>query len=433
MDVPQGARYQLFFEPDGQSAIDASPCLSNIYTLYGYCWYDVFPGRADPHEFTVKFRESPIASVLRVGAEDGSTTVRRLVARGGRLAVAATSTNGRLPFGGQVANVGSATELLAVREADGRVWAAPLPAVPDAIGLRADGTASALFFDNRGLVFPSGTGGSGTQPALVLAHYSNGNFLQLERLAQLPQGTSLTEGVVGDDEAAAAVVYNNSSFGAVGFPAHYSLFVYRNPAGSVVMRGLDAQGQGAGSTNISLDSGNAAVRLLSYFYTFTAGAPTGAREVIGGQLQSLVLSGNQLATSWYSTENSMDFGGGPVPGGRIPAFFYAEHGLDMRVSSASAANRPDLQYGLGYTFPAPSGPVFVASTFRGGFQYGKVRDQSYNFIYAGDLAGNKAQPFLYDPDGNSLWIAVRHQGTVNYDVGQLTSVFQTVLVQLRMP
>ena len=84
-------------------------------------------------------------------------------------------------------------------------------------------------------------------------------------------------------------------------------------------------------------------------------------------------------------------------------------------------------------FPAASGPVYVATTFRGGFQYGKLRDPSYHFAYAGDLAGNKAPPFLYEQDGNSLWIAVRHQGTVDYDVQPLTSVFQTVLVQLRMP
>ncbi|WP_224241102.1 hypothetical protein [Hyalangium gracile] len=431
VDVPQGARYQLFFEPDGQSALDAFPCPTNIHALYGYCWYDVFPGLAQAPQFTVKFRQSPVASVLRVGAEDGSTTVRRLVAREGRLAVAASTTNGRFPFAGQVVNVGTATELLAVRETDGRVWAAPLPAVPDAVGLRADGTASALFFDNRGLSFPSGPAGSQTAPALVLAHYANGSFLRLERLAQLPQGTAVSAGAVGDDEAAGAVLYNGSGFGAVGVP-ELSLFVYRQPTGNVVLRGLDTQAL-AGSTNITLDSGNAAVSALTKLFTFTAGAPTGTREVANGQLQHFVLRGNQLDSSWSSFQGVLDFGGGPVRGQQSPAYFHAEHGLDLRLISASAVVRPELQYGPGSIFPGPSGPVFLTNTFRGGLQYGSLRDQGYLFTYAGDLAGNKAQPFLSDLDGNSLWVAVQNRGTVDYDVTRISSPFQTVLVQLRIP
>jgi hypothetical protein len=429
IDVPVGGRFQLFFEPDGRSALDASPCLTNIYTLYGYCWYDVYPG--GPAEFTVTFRESPIALVLPVGASDGSTTVKSLVARGGRLAVTASTTNGRLVFGGQVANVGSATELLAVREPDGRVWAVPLPAQPDAIGLKADGGATALFYDNRGLVFPSGPASPGTLATLVLAHYANGSFVRLERLAELPQGTQVSVGAVGDDESAAAVFYNGNTFSAVGIP-EYSLLVYRNAAGSVVLRGLGTQAL-AGYTDLTLDSGRAAVRALTSLYTFDGGAPAGTRDVANSSFQNFYFSGDRLFSVWYATQGALDFGGGPVPSGQGDPFYFAEHRVDLSLVSARAVNRPDLQGGPGYVFPAASGPVFIRQTFRRGFQYGRLSDTSYNFSYAGDLAGNMSQPFLYEQDADSLWIAVKHQGTVDYDVTQVSSVFQTLLIQLRMP
>ena len=76
-----------------------------------------------------------------------------------------------------------------MREAEGGSWAVPVPMAPAAIGFQSDGTVAALFYADRSLSFPSGTVGSFTAPVVVLAHYANGSFQRLERLADVPSGT----------------------------------------------------------------------------------------------------------------------------------------------------------------------------------------------------------------------------------------------------
>ena len=49
------------------------------------------------------------------------------------------------------------------------------------------------------------------------------------------------------------------------------------------------------------------------------------------------------------------------------------------------------------------------------------------------MLGNKASPLMSSADGSSFWVAVRHQGTVNYEITQFGPTYLTVLLQLRLP
>ncbi len=113
--------------------------------------------------------------------------------------------------------------------------------------------------------------------------------------------------------------------------------------------------------------------------------------------------------------------------------FHAEHGMDAGLLSLTEVNALEPVGRYVAITPAPSGTMFVTSNFRGGIHYGRLSDPGYFFSYGGELTGNKATPTLQDRDGDSLWVAVKHQGTVDYDRGILRDVFREVLLQLRLP
>ncbi|MDY7229381.1 hypothetical protein [Hyalangium rubrum] len=432
VEVPIGARYQLFFEPEPGNAWEQLTCGSGYFALYGYCWLDIFPGASQ--QVTVKFRESPVSSLLPVGAADGSSMVKRLAARGGRVAISATTTNGKLPMGPSVVEVASAQELLGVRESDGRVWGAALPTTPEALGFRSDGSVSAMFLANREFNFPSGTVGSHTAPVLILAHYANGSFQGIERLAELPQGTSFAvdTGTVGDDDAAAAVLSNFSGFGGLGFP-EYSLLVYRSPTGTVTLRGLAQTQTVTNDGQTSLAAGRAAVVLNDDFQlSFDGSNVVATRSVQDATVVTVSQTGDRTLSLWRTFQNSINLGGGPIAGQGSNSTYYAEYGQDGRYITARVL---PLWQGASYLAPAPSGPIFAGPNNRGGLMVGRVTDPGYLFNYAGDLTGNKATPFLADSDleAGSFWVAVRHQGTVDYDVATIQEPFRQLLVQLRLP
>ena len=161
VEVPVGSRHQLFFEPDSQSVLDQYPGYQPFLSLYGYVWFDVFADTQSP--VRVSSGHTPVAAVYPISTADGSTAgVSGLAARDGRVAIIAV-TNGDISFGGTVAAIPSG-EVLAVREADGRVWAVPVPMTPAALGIQSNGTISALFYADRSLSFPSGTVGSFSAP-----------------------------------------------------------------------------------------------------------------------------------------------------------------------------------------------------------------------------------------------------------------------------
>jgi hypothetical protein len=418
VEVPVGARYQLFFEPEAGSAREQVTCAPGYFALDGYCWVDVFPGQSPP-TVMAKFRETPVLSLLPVAAADGSSLVKRLAARGGRVAIAATTSNGKLPMGDSVVDVGAAQDALAVRESDGRVWGVGLPMTPEALGFRSDGRVSALFLANRELSFPSGPVGSNTAPVLVLAHYANGSFQGVERLVELPRGTSMAAGAaaVGDDDAVGAVVSNFSAFGSLGV-SDYTLFVYRNPAGTLVLRGLSETGSVTGSGQVSLAAGRAAVTLNSDFLLlFEGGAQVATRTMVNGRIQAVTHAGDKVLSVWGLTQPFSSR--------------YVEYGPD-----GSARSSLDLTAGqnAAYLAPAPSGPVFSGPAQRSGLMHGRLTDPDYFFFYGGDFAGNKSAPLLADNDleANSQWVVVHHEGTVDYDVATLQVPYRQVLVQFRL-
>jgi len=434
VEVPVGLRYQLFFEPDGQSARDQVTCAPSYFNLYGYCWVDVFPGQAPT--VTAKFRESPVASLLPVSIADSRATVKRLAARGGRVAIVVPILDGKLHMGESEVDVGTAQQVLGVREADGRVWAVELPMEPEAIGFKSDGSISALFLANRGLSFPSGTVGSFETPVLLLAHYANGSFQRVARIVDLPQGTTLAVGAaaVGDDGAVGAVLSNFSSFSSLGIP-EYTLFAYGSAAGTVSLVGRNETQTITQFGTVSLAAGRAAVTLNNQFLLFfDGGTHVSTRTVadvavtsIGGVTQTA----DRVLSLWATLHNTIDLGGGPMPR-QANGLFYAEYGLDGRYLSAKELAHAQT---ASYLVPAPSGTIFAGQSTRGGLTYGRVMDTGYLFTYAGELTGNKATPFLaaFDTEANRFWIAVKHQGTVDYDVATLTEPYRQVLLELRLP
>jgi hypothetical protein len=432
VEVPVGSRHQLFFEADGRSALANYPCGGNYYTLYGYCWVDV-RGTSEATVATVSFRESPVLSVLPLGTSDGHTLVKRLGVRGGRVAFAASLTGqgSTLPIGDKTVDVGAAREVLGVREADGRVWAVPLPAVPAAVGLLGDGSAAALFFAERPTTFPSGTVGSQPAPVLVLAHYANGSFLRLEHVADIPYASTLLAAAVGDDDSAGAVFANFQRFEPMGLP-QYNVLVYRDAGGNVGVRGLDSPNYAA-SALLALESGRAAVVTATLtLYTFNGATPVASRVMSASIPRDLHLGGERVLSVWATDQNSMDLGGGPVRRTGM-GVFSAEHGMDARLLSATEVDGLEPTGRYLAIAPAPSGTVFVTSNARQGLVYGRVNDPGYSFSYGGDFAGNKAMPFLHDRDGDSLWVAVRHSGTVDYDRVTLEAPVRPMLVQLKLP
>jgi hypothetical protein len=40
---------------------------------------------------------------------------------------------------------------------------------------------------------------------------------------------------------------------------------------------------------------------------------------------------------------------------------------------------------------------------------------------------------MSDIAGSNFWIAVRHQGTVDYDVTKVENTYRTLLLQMRLP
>lgn len=80
-----------------------------------------------------------------------------------------------------------------------------------------------------------------------------------------------------------------------------------------------------------------------------------------------------------------------------------------------------------------SGTISVRPSYGAGLEYGRINDPSYFFTYGGDLLGNKATPLMSAADGTSFWVAVRHQGTVNYEITQVGPTYITVVLQLRLP
>lgn len=431
VEVPVGSRHQLFFEADGRSALEGYPCGGNSYALYGYCWVDARPTPEAPVA-SVSFRESPVRSVLPLGTSDGHTLVKRLAARGGRVAFAASLTGQEttLPIGDKTVDVGAAREVLGVREADGRVWATELPGVPAAVGLLSDGSATALFFAERPMTFPSGTVGSQPAPVLVLAHYANGSFQRLEHVADLPYASTLLAAATGDDDSAGAVFANFQRFEPIGLP-QYTVLAYRDAGGTAVVRGLDSVNYSA-SARLALESGRAAVSTAAgHLYTFEGGAPVASRTVSAVRSLDLLFGGDRVLSVW-ATDGSIDLGGPPM-GRRANGVFSAEHGMDMRFLSATEVDLLEPTGRYIAIAPAPSGTVFVTSSARQGLMYGRVNDPGYFFSYGGDFAGNRAMPFLHDRDGDSLWVAVRHSGTVDYDRVTLEAPVRPVLLQLTLP
>jgi hypothetical protein len=422
VEVPVGSRHQLFFEADAQSAIDQIPCVAPYMSLYGYCWYDVFPEEQGP--IIVKFRETPVVSVTAVA--DGNSNLTRLGARDGRVVMAATTNAGRFPIGDAVVDVGVLGDMIAVRETDGRVWGAPLPATPLTVGLRSDGSASALFFADRALSFPSGTVGSASAPVVVLAHYAGGSFQRLERLADVPSSTRLLAAAVGDDDTAAVVLSSTDGFGSLGVP-EWNLLVYRNASGSVVLRGLEAGAAAGGIAGLTLGEGRAVVLLpnpfndaVLYKLSFLdGGALVGSQTVNGVALASYALKGDRLFSIW-----------GPA---NSTSYLYLEHGMDGR----QLVSRPLTLEVAGVSFaalaPAPAGTIFVRPSFRSGLEYARLGDPSYSFLFGGDHLGNKATPRMSDSDGRHFWIAVENRGTVDYDVTTVENTYRTLLLQMRLP
>jgi hypothetical protein len=332
-----------------------------------------------------------------------------------------------------------AGEVLAVREPNGQVWAAPVPFTPVAIGLRSSGGASALFYADRPLSFPSGTVGSNSAPVVVLAHYANGSFQGLERLADVPSGTFLLASAVGDDDSAAVVLSTTNGFGSLGVP-EFNMLVYRSAAGSVVLRGLEAGAAAGGTAGLALANGRAAVALpnpyntqaLSTLFLFQDGVPTGTQVVKGGVLTALALGPDRHLSVWHPTEGYLDIGSGNVPF-NAQAYFLAEHGLDGRPLAATPLAGVELKAAhFGITSTA-LGTIFVRPNYNSGLEYGRINDPSYLFTYGGDLLNNRAIPLMSDTDGSSFWVALRHQGTVDYDITKIENTYQTVLLQLRLP
>jgi len=435
VEVPVGSRQQLFFEPGSQSVLEAYPGYSPFLSLYGYVWYDVFPGTQDP--IRIRFRHSPVAAALPIMAPGVALQVERLGARDGRLAII-TNTHGQLSFGGGVVTVAPGVAL-GVREPDGQAWAAPVPLTPAAIGFRSNGSASAFVFADSPLSFPTGTVGSNAAPVVVLAHYANGSFQGLERLADVPSGTYLLAAAVGDDDSAAMVLSNGNGFGSLGVP-EFNLLVYRSATGSVVFRGLAAEGVAVGTAGLSLANGRAAVALPSIFNTrearrlsfFQDGAPTGTQLVQGAVLTAFALGPDRLLSLWHPTAGSLDIGAGDVPS-RGEAFFLAEHGLDGRPLTVAPLTGLDLRANHFALASTASGTIFVRPSYNFGLEYGRVGDPSFFFTYGGDLLGNQALPSMSDTDGSSFWVVVRHRGAVDYDVAQVGNTVNTVVLQLLLP
>ncbi|WP_157231866.1 hypothetical protein [Hyalangium minutum] len=436
VELPVGSRHQLFFEPDARSVLEQYPGYEPFLSLYGYIWFDVPAGPTTPA--SIRFRHTPVAAVLPITTANGSTVgVNRFAARDGRVAIIAT-TNGDISFGGTVATLPSG-EVLAVREANGQVWAATVPMTPVAIGIQSNGTTSALFYADRSLSFPSGTVGSNSAPVLVLAHYANGSFQALERLADVPSGTQLMAAAVGNDDTAGLVLSNVNGFGSLGVSA-FNLFVYRNSTGSVLFRGLQADAAAAGTAGLALANGRATVALPNPFNTvalstltlFQDGAPTGTQTVRGGVLTAIVLGPDRVLSLWHPTEGYLDIGNGYVPF-NAQAYFLAEHALDGRPLAATPVSNLDLRAGHFALTSTASGTISVRPSYNAGLEYGRINDPSYFFTYGGDLLGNKATPLMSSADGTSFWVAVRHQGTVNYEITKVGPTYITVVLQLRLP
>lgn len=435
VEVPVGSRHQLFFEPDSQSVLDQYPGYAASLSLYGYVWFDMFAHVQNP--VRVKFRHKPVAAVYPVSTAGGSTAgVNGLAARDGRVAIIAV-TNGDISFGGSVATIPSG-EVLAVREADGRVWAVPVPMTPAALGIQSNGTISALFYADRTLNFPSGTVGSNSTPVAILAHYANGSFQGLERLADIPSGTRLMAAAVGADDTAGMVLSQVNGFGSLGVP-EYNLFLYRRAPGDVLFRGLQAGAAAGGTAGLALANGRAAVALPNPFNTaalstlsiFQNGALTGTQTVKGGDLAAIALGPDWLLSLWHPTEGSFDIGNGYVPF-NAQAYFLAEHALDGRPLAATPIADLNLRAGHFALASTASGTIYVRPSYNAGLEYGRLNDTSFAFTYGGDLLGNKATPLMSSADGSSFWVAVRHQGTVNYEITQLGPTYLTVVLQLRL-
>jgi hypothetical protein len=135
---------------------------------------------------------------------------------------------------------------------------------------------------------------------------------------------------------------------------------------------------------------------------------------------------------WATDQSSVDFGGGPVRRTGM-GVFSAEHGMDARLLALTEVDALEPTGRYIALASAPSGTVFVTSTARQGLVYGRVNDPGYSFNYGGALTGNMAMPFLHDWDGDSLWVAVRHSGTVDYDRVTLEASVRPVLLQLTLP
>ena len=369
----------------------------------------------------VKFRHTPVAAVYPISTANGSTAgVNGLAARDGRVAIIAV-TNGDISFGGTVATIPSG-EVLAVREADGRVWAVPVPMAPAALGIQSNGTISALFYADRSLSFPSGTVGSFSAPVVVLAHYANGSFQGVERLADVSSDTRLLAAAIGTDDTAGMVLSNGNGFGSLGV-AEYNLFLYRRAPGDVLFRGLQAGAAAGGTAGLALANGRAAVALPNPFNTstlstlsiFQDGTLTGTQTVKGGVLTAIALGPDRLLSLWHPTEGNFDIGNGYVPF-NAQAYFLAEHALDGRPLAATPIADLNLRAGYFALTSTASGTIYVRPSYNAGLEYGRLNDTSYAFTYGGDLLGNKATPLMSSVDGSSFWVAVRHQGTVNYEI-----------------
>ncbi len=437
VEVPVGSRHQLFFEPDSQSVLDQYPGYEPFLSLYGYIWFDVFADTQSP--VRVKFRHTPVAAVLPITTADGSSLFpTRFAARDGRVAIVVT-TQGEITFGGPVATI-PAGEVLAVREANGQIWAVPVPMAPAALGIQSNGTISALFHADRPLSFPSGTVGSNSAPAMVLAHYANGSFQGLERLADVPSDTRLLASGLGNDDTAGMVLSSVTGFGSLGVSA-FNLFLYRRATGSVVLRGLQAEVDAAagGTAGLALANGRAVVSLpnpsnsatLETLSFFQDGTLTGTQTVKGGVLTAIALGPDRVLSLWHPTEGHFDIGNGYVPF-NAQAYFLAEHELDGRPRVATPLDI-NLRAGHFALTSTPSGPIYIRPSYGFGIEYGRINDPSYGFTYGGDLLGNKAIPEMSSADGTSFWVVIRHQGTVNYEITKVGPTYIYLVLQLRLP
>ncbi|MBX7100790.1 MAG: hypothetical protein K1X89_23960 [Myxococcaceae bacterium] len=411
-----------------------SPCCSlekasHVARLPDTFWVDL-PEGGQP-TFSADFLRSVVARPpLALGTSTASLSISTLSIRDGALAFTA-SGSGLSPLAVGAATVtpqGTASaDVLVLQAASGTTAAKFLPATPSALALTASGSLEATFVLAKAVSFEgtSATGSTSTRTVYRVAWDAGLTQTAVEKLADLPTGTTVAAVSVDASGAVTAVVTNPSGFTALGTNVFTALLL-RSAPGQVRWVPFLAD-ELVQNVRLAVDGAAVAVLAGSALYLYDAGQRTGAVSATNatfglaqweaGKLFTVVETvSTQIAvgTAMAETLGSKVFSTEVSPTGAVGALVPANYGKVVALGGQGATRT-------------------VVDQTTGGPYFSRWGTTTTSDVQPVGTPAKAVQVLRSADDGGLVWVLVQQSAEVTYGSTAVPGVGRKVLLALRAP